>query len=155
VRREHRYFPETIYDEIVQAYREPTPQVALGQALVGIATSCIDVSDGLAADLKHILTESQVGGSLMLDALPLSKILEEYADPETALFCCTAGGDDYQLIFTAPVEKRDTLQALSEQLHIPLTRIGQITPGHELICRKTNGESVDLGRFGWEHFANE
>jgi thiamine-monophosphate kinase len=153
--REHRHFPETIYDEIVQAYREPTPQVALGQALKGIASSCIDISDGLAADLKHILTESQVGASLVLEAIPMSKIVEEYADPEPALFCATAGGDDYQLIFTAPAEKRDVVLALSQQINIPLTRIGQITPGQELICRRSNGESVDLGRFGWEHFSNE
>lgn len=155
VLREHRYFPEAIYDEIAKAYREPTPQVALGQALVGLATSCIDISDGLAADLKHILTESQVGGSLMVDDLPTSKIVQEYADPEPALFCTTSGGDDYQLIFTAAPDDRQKIAALSEQLQVPLTRVGQITPGRELICRNKQGETVDLGRFGWEHFADD
>lgn len=155
VLRNHQYLPEAVYDACAQAYREPQPQLALGQALVGIAQSCIDISDGLAADLAHILTESQCGARITVDLLPMATLLQEYAEPEQALDWCLSGGDDYQLIFTAHPDQRDTVKALSQKLDIPLTRVGQMTPGHELICQTAKGETVDLARKGWEHFADE
>lgn len=155
VLKTHRYLPEAVYDQIVRAYREPTPQVALGQALVGIANSCIDISDGFAADLRHILTESHCGARIWVDHLPISHLLKEYGEPEHVLTWALSGGDDYQLIFTAPADQRDTISALGESMHVPLTRVGQITPGQELICQSASGETVDLISAGWEHFAND
>jgi thiamine-monophosphate kinase len=153
--RNHRYLPEATYEAIVGAYREPFPQVALGQALVGLASSCIDISDGFAADLGHILSQSGCGARVQVDALPKDPLLQEHAEPTQALTWCLTGGDDYQLIFTAPVKLRQTLEALSERLDLPLTRVGQITPGEMLICESASGETVDTGRGGWEHFADE
>lgn len=155
VLKHHRYLPEVPYDLIVKAYREPTPQVALGQALVGMASSCIDVSDGFAADLGHILTQSHCGARVWVDKLPVALLLKEYAEPEQILPWALSGGDDYQLIFTAPADLRESLQQLSDTLKIPLTRVGQITPGQELICQSANGETMDLEILGWEHFSNE
>jgi thiamine-monophosphate kinase len=149
--KEHRHFPEAIYDEIVAAYREPRPQVALGQALVGIATACIDISDGFVADLRHVLHQSHCGARVIADHLPMHPLLKEYAQPKQALQWCLTGGDDYQLIVTAPVDKREAIAALG----VALTRVGQITPGSELICDTLSGESLSYAKGGWEHFSDE
>lgn len=151
----HGYLPETPYDEIVQAYREPQPQLALGQALPGLATACIDISDGFAADLMHILTQSECGARVNTASLPQAILLKEYATPEQALEYALTGGDEYELIFTASPDLKKEIQALSEKLNCPLTHVGQITPGTELICQDAAGNTVDLVRKGWEHFSDE
>jgi thiamine-monophosphate kinase len=153
--RNHRYLPETIYDEIVRAYREPMPQLALGQALVGIASSCIDISDGFTADLGHILKESQCGARILVQELPLANLLKEYAESEQALNWALSGGDDYQLIFTAHPDHRTKIQKLSEALGLSLSQVGQITPGNSLICQGNDGETIDIASAGWEHFRDE
>lgn len=154
--RDHRYCPEAAHDEAVQAYREPQPQIILGQSLLKLANACIDISDGFASDLTHILTASQCGARVMVDQLPISPLVKEYAaDAQQALDWCLSGGDDYQLIFTVAPGQRKLVAELAEKLNIPLTRVGQITPGCELICQDAAGETVDLARKGWEHFADE
>jgi thiamine-monophosphate kinase len=155
VLRKHRYLPEVAYDEIVKAYREPTAQLALGLALVGIASSCIDISDGLIADLEHIVNESHCGARIIVETLPIAVLLKEYGESEHVMNWALTGGDDYQLIFTAHAEKRAAIQKLSEDLNLPLSRIGQITPGSEVICQTAEGETVDIARGGWEHFSHE
>jgi thiamine-monophosphate kinase len=151
----HPYLPEVVYDEIVSAYREPTPQTALGQALIGLASSCIDISDGLIADLGHLITQSHCGARIKMEALPIAILLKEYAEPEQVLDWALSGGDDYQLAFTAHPDQRAAIEALSETLHLPLTRIGQITPGSEVICQSADGETVDIARGGWDHFSHD
>jgi thiamine-monophosphate kinase len=153
--RKHRYLPEVVYDEIIKAYREPTPQLALGQALVGMASSCIDISDGLIADLGHIVTASHCGARITVENLPIAILLKEYGEPEHVMNWALSGGDDYQLVFTAPADKRAAIEQLSENLNLPLSRIGQITPGTEVICQRADGETVDIARGGWEHFTHE
>jgi len=97
----------------------PTPRVRLGHALRGIAHACIDVSDGLLADLQHVLQGSGVGARLERTLLPLTAGL----DAEAAL----TAGDDYELCFTAPAAAREDVAALAQQLGLPLTRIGRVT----------------------------
>ncbi|MFN3860872.1 MAG: thiamine-phosphate kinase [Roseateles sp.] len=124
----------------------PTPRVALGQALRGIATAAADISDGLLGDLGHILTASGVGARLNLDALPRSALLA--AQPaELQRSCLLAGGDDYELVFTAPPNAR------LPDLDLPLTRIGVIeaTPGLRVVDAR--GAAVAHGLRSFDHFA--
>ena len=110
----------------------PEPRVALGLKLrsLSIAHAALDISDGLIGDLGHILNASGVGAEIELPRLPCHpalKALLNSAERPLALHCLLAGGDDYELCFTAPPNARDTLTALSHELALPLTRIGSIT----------------------------
>jgi len=103
----------------------PDPRVALGEGLRGLASSAIDVSDGLLGDLGHVLRRSGVGADLFADALPCSPVLA--ARPRAQqLDCMLSGGDDYELLFTAAPGQRDAIEALGAGLGLPLTRIGRI-----------------------------
>lgn len=107
------------------AMERPDPRVALGVGLRGVASAAIDVSDGLLGDLGHVLRRSGVGASLCLDALPVSPWLAERA-AELQLDCILAGGDDYELVFTASPTQRARVQALGASLGLVLSRIGRI-----------------------------
>ena len=107
----------------------PEPRVALGVALRGVATSAIDISDGLVGDLGHVLTASRVGATVDLAALPCPPPLRaKLGSPERelALACLLAGGDDYELCFTAPPAMDERIEALAQALHLPLTPIGAV-----------------------------
>lgn len=112
---------------LLQQFNCPQPQIKLGQALLGVANSCIDISDGLQQDLSHILTCSKVGASIDLDALPLSTEVAEYIT-DTGDWCVAlAGGDDYELCFTVPESQLDVVQSIEKKLDIFLTKVGVIT----------------------------
>ncbi|HSQ82315.1 MAG TPA: thiamine-phosphate kinase [Casimicrobiaceae bacterium] len=105
----------------------PEPRVALGVALRGVASGAIDVSDGLIGDLGHILAESRVGATVDLASVPSSPALRamlEGDERDLALTCLLAGGDDYELCFTAPPAMRGRIDALALALRLPLTAIG-------------------------------
>lgn len=107
------------------ALQMPEPRISLGIALRGIAHAALDLSDGLAGDLAHILKRSNVAARVDVDALPRSAALR--AQPLSIQRRCTIeGGDDYELCFTAPPSQRDTLLALAARIGVPLTRIGTI-----------------------------
>jgi thiamine-monophosphate kinase len=134
----------------------PSPRVALGQRLRGIATAALDVSDGLAGDLAHILTASGVGATIGVAALPRSPVLARMQDGPLrplALYCLLAGGDDYELCFTANATARDRLAALATEMDVPLTRIGTITTGRGLVVHDEQGRILaDVPR-SFDHFA--
>jgi thiamine-monophosphate kinase len=111
----------------------PEPRVALGQGLRGLASAAIDVSDGLLGDLGHILARSGVGADLFADALPCGPCLRIRPRAEQ-LDCILAGGDDYELLFTAPGVHRAAIEALGASLGLPLSRIGRVRaePGRTL-----------------------
>lgn len=115
------------------AMERPVPRVALGLGLRGVATSAIDVSDGLLGDLGHVLRASGTGADILLDALPVAPCLLTRT-PGERLDCILAGGDDYELLFTAPETRRAAVSALGETLGLPLGRIGRIAaePGVRL-----------------------
>lgn len=102
----------------------PTPRVALGEKLLGIAHAAIDVSDGLLGDLRHILQRSHVNAEIWIDAVPASATLKEKS-LELRRLCTLCGGDDYELCFTAPVSKRDAIMAIGADLGLQVTRIGR------------------------------
>jgi thiamine-monophosphate kinase len=132
----------------------PTPRVALGIALRGVASACIDVSDGLAQDLGHVLRASGAGAAIAVDALPLSPALRRaIADPARRRELALSGGDDYELCFTVPPRREARLAAIARALRLPLARIGAVTAGRALRLRDAAGRRVALSRPGYDHFA--
>jgi thiamine-monophosphate kinase len=133
----------------------PTPRVALGCALAeaGLAHAAIDISDGLVGDLGHILKASQVGARLDVDALPAGPVL---ARQETSLRrrYAAAGGDDYELCFTAPASSREAIAALATRCGTPATRVGSIEPRTGLRLVDTKGQPLDLALSSFDHFSD-
>lgn len=132
----------------------PTPQIAAGRVLLGIAHACIDVSDGLLADLGHVCEASGVRAHVDVDALPASQALRAaYADEDLRMLQAS-GGDDYELCFTAPVIARLALQEAMEDIGVPVTRIGKIVSGAgEVVAMTADGEAWIPTRGGYQHFS--
>jgi thiamine-monophosphate kinase len=137
----------------LQRLETPQPRVVLGEALRGIANSAIDVSDGFAADLGHILQRSNVGAEIAFEQLPRSDALERSADAARARDAVLGGGDDYELCFTAAPAQRAVLAELSEKLGLRLSRPGRIVAGSGLSVRDAEGRAVALAKAGFDHFA--
>jgi len=132
-------------DYLVKRYLRPTARVGLGQALVGVATAAIDLSDGLYGDLHKLLQASGVGGEINLEHLPLSDSLRSAFDGETQRCFALSGGDDYELCFTAGSG------AIPRSGDLRITAIGTVTEGDELICRE-NDTIVEYADSGYRHF---
>ncbi|ENW22182.1 thiamine-phosphate kinase [Acinetobacter haemolyticus] len=127
----------------------PTPRCQLGQQLKGLASSMIDVSDGLAQDLGHILKASNKGATLQLDQLPIDESLKSL-ETQKAWHYALAGGDDYELCFTISPQNYEKL--LRQSLDVPLTIIGEITQQTGLLFEYM-GETYPLHVHGYQHFA--
>ena len=127
---------------------QPQPRIELGLALRGIANSAIDVSDGLLADLGHILECSNVGAEIDFDALPMSQALRSCSQQKLAL----AGGDDYELCFTVPALRASEVRAIAERLGLPLTRIGKIVAQRGCIVQDAGGNPLNIETEGYDHF---
>jgi thiamine-monophosphate kinase len=136
-----------------RALQRPQPRIELGVGLRGFARAAIDVSDGLLADLGHVLERSGVGAEILEADLPQDAMRAAPGHPDIARECLLAGGDDYELLFTAAPEQRGALAALGERLGLPLSRIGTATavPG-ELTVRGRDGVACAIGRRGYDHF---
>lgn len=130
----------------------PQPRCELGLALRHIASSALDLSDGLAGDLMHILRASQVAAKIELADLPIDHAVSQSVTPAQALQLALGGGDDYELCFTASAEHEQTIHQLAEKLNLPLTRIGTITAGTPEIFWYHHNNAVELHITGWEHF---
>jgi thiamine-monophosphate kinase len=124
----------------------------MGLALAGLASSAIDVSDGLLADLGHVCSASGVGAEVALQALPASPGLLARFDAATRARLQAAGGDDYELCFTAPVARRDAIAALAADTGIALARIGLIVAGEGVRATLEDGSAWQPGRAGYAHF---
>ncbi|MBB5017652.1 thiamine-monophosphate kinase [Chitinivorax tropicus] len=136
----------------LQHLEQPVPRVALGLALRGLAHSAIDVSDGLLADLGHILARSGVGAEVDSRVLARRPELAAELGKEFGLMAMLSGGDDYELCFTAPRCHREQIGALSDALQLPLSRIGQIVPTG-LVVLDLHGRPMSISRTGFNHFA--
>jgi thiamine-monophosphate kinase len=132
--------------------QRPQPRVALGQALIGMASSAIDVSDGLVADLGHIAERSGASGVIEWMRVPVSSALDQRRDEPLAQRCALAGGDDYELCFTAAPALRGGLDQLAARLGLPLTRIGRMEAGRGVVVLGASGAPLDLGDGGFDHF---
>ena len=135
----------------LQALHIPTPRTALGLALRGKANSCIDVSDGLLADLGHILEASNLGATVMLDDIHCHDYLHSKLDQPMMQQCVLAGGDDYELVFTAPESQRQAIQELSQQLNLPLSLIGKTTANLGIQVSYQQ-QVLDISKKGFDHF---
>ena len=137
---------------LLQRLNQPVPRVNVGIALRGIASSCIDISDGLAADLGHILEASGVGAELILASLPRSSAIAALLSEETQIQeWLLYGGDDYELCFTAPVSQRERITAVSHDAHCPISRIGKIISERGLFCQDDAQHQPVVIR-GYDHF---
>ena len=119
--------PAEDLDQVEHRMHQPTPRVQLGIQLRDVASAAIDVSDGLLGDLRHILKQSQVDAEIQLDQLPKSATLQKQEVLIQNQFAA-CGGDDYEICFTAAPSQRDTIQAISQSLNLPLTLIGKTIP---------------------------
>jgi thiamine-monophosphate kinase len=139
----------------LKRYYEPMPRLKLGKQLVGIASSALDVSDGLIGDLSHICKLSGVGAEIYKNKIPLSKafsnLLETNNDYSYLSWC---GGDDYELLFTVPQEKEESFLTMFKCHKQVITRIGEITKSPNIVLNDELGNKVDVDQIGYRHFQN-
>ncbi len=129
----------------------PTPRVEAGRALIGLASACIDVSDGLAADLGHLCARSGVGAQVELSRLPASRALARFR-PEVRWPWQASGGDDYELCFTASPQRAEQVQQALDFVGVPGTPIGRIVAGSRVQALDPAGGTWDPPRAGYDHF---
>jgi thiamine-monophosphate kinase len=145
--------PEPFRTQCIDRLDVPEPRVELGGRLRGLANSALDVSDGLLADLGHILEQSGVGAEIRADLLPRSHAIAACGDQTLALECMAGGGDDYELLFTASTDARRDIETVAADLGLALTRIGVIVAGEpRAVLRDAQGRPVTLSRPGFDHF---
>jgi thiamine-monophosphate kinase len=131
-------------------YLRPEPRIAAGYALRGLARACIDISDGLLADLGHVLDSSGVGATIAVEHLPRSSaarraLPNDWSDALT-------GGDDYELCFTVPAGRSAEVEALGAKLACALTRIGVVDAERGVRCKMNDGRVVQFAHGGFDHF---
>jgi thiamine-monophosphate kinase len=129
----------------------PQPRIALGVALRGIATSAIDLSDGLLGDLGHILKRSRVGARLDWARLPRSEALQALPLADQQRFAL-AGGDDYELLFSAAADRRADVEAAAASAAVAVTRIGTIVAGDQLCVHDAQGRQTQVAWHAYDHF---
>jgi len=143
----------SLRDFLIARLNRPTPRLAAGTALRGQATACIDISDGLLADLGHICSASGVGAEIDAALLPRSSALLDLYDEASALHFALSGGDDYELCFTVPPQRLAEVQANLSRLGCGVTKIGRIVDGDSVRVRGTDNAWLATDHRGWEHFA--
>ena len=145
--------PRQAADDLLQRYLLPQPRVAFGPRLPGLVHASIDISDGLAADLGHILETSDKGAEIETSRIPLSAAANRALDAgATDMAQLMSGGDDYEILFTAPPEHRQLLADAAGQCGVRLTRIGRITAGGGAVFLDEAGRHLPLSRAGYQHF---
>lgn len=143
--------PEDARFSCLAALQQPQPRIALGLALRDFASSAIDISDGLLADLKHILELSNVGAEIAFAAIPAPTLRN--IDEAVLRRSILSGGDDYELCFTAPAISHGEIEAVAAKLQLPLARIGGIVEGRQCMVRAVDGSEITIKESGYDHFA--
>jgi thiamine-monophosphate kinase len=143
--------PGEAFERLRRAMEMPEPRVELGRRLRGVASSAIDLSDGLLGDLGHIMQRSGVGARIEVDSLPRSELVA--ALPESVQRTCLLhGGDDYELLFSAPPGRAAAVRAAAREAGVAVTRIGCIEPGTGLAVAAADGRLLDVAARGFDHF---
>jgi thiamine-monophosphate kinase len=152
--------PAPLFELARRRMDQPTPRVALGQALRGVASAAVDVSDGLLGDLGHMLRQSQAGATIQAEAaLPLLAARTLGGSPAdlpgdaTQLEFVLAGGDDYELLFTAPAAQREAVAAAAAASATPVTRIGRIDSQRGVRVLDGAGREIQVHSSSFDHFA--
>ena len=138
---------------LADRYRVPRPRVGLGPRLLGVAHAAMDVSDGLVGDLRHICKASGLGAEIEAARVPLSDHAKAVLSqsPERLRTVLT-GGDDYEILFTAPASQEGALVSLALEAGVPVTRIGRMTAGGDVVVRDAAGHAMEMGQGGYRHF---
>lgn len=139
-------------DALLARLQRPTPRIAAGLALRGLASACIDVSDGLVADLGHVCAASGVGADIEVEVLPMAPELAAVFNATSCREFALTGGDDYELCFTVPAAREAEVAALLADKG-GATRIGRIVADSGVRVRDRTGRCLELPRKGWEHFS--
>lgn len=143
---------QPVGDALAARYHAPDPRLELGTMLHGIAHTAIDISDGLLADLHQLCEASQCAARITREALPLEATLAAHIGRDPLLWNhALAGGDDYELLFTASPEQRARIESISAALQLPLTRIGTIIAGKDILLEDANGNKLPISQTGFEH----
>jgi thiamine-monophosphate kinase len=137
---------------LYQHFYRPPSRLDLGVALRGLASAVIDISDGLLADLGHILERSHVGASILLEDIPYSDKVARLMGKSRAIDLALSAGDDYELCFCAPGKYRKSIALLSQDFGIPITRIGKICIDEHLALLNKEGQPVAFEQQGYQHF---
>lgn len=142
-------------DYLNEKLNRPQPQVKLGLLLRDYATACIDISDGLIADLTHITDNSQVGAIIHFESIPVSNEFNQNLTDEALIVpLVLSGGDDYELCFTIPASKQAEFEKITTEKKISVTCIGEVESQSGVRCFKDNKE-IDIQNAGYEHFTND
>lgn len=137
----------------IERYRAPTPRVALGAKLRGLAYACLDISDGLVADLGHMCEASGVGAEIFSAAVPLSAAAHRtIAAGKIAVGDLLTAGDDYELIFAIAPKDELALSRIARSTGVKITKIGRITRRRDVVVSDESGKPLVLDRGGYEHF---
>lgn len=140
-------------DALIRRYRVPDPRVALGQGLPTLATACLDVSDGLIADVGHIADVSKVQIRINATDVPLSHVSRAAMESgRTSLTEILTAGDDYELAFTAPPAHRQHLIELAAKAKTKIARVGEVARGKGVVARDESGRPLEISAAGYRHF---
>ena len=134
-----------------QKFWSPEPRLQFAQDISGLASACLDISDGLLADLGHICKASGVGAEISLSDIPQSPELQDQF-PDQSLQLAISGGDDYELCFTAPPESNAQLLKIADEQGLNLTKIGNIIQGSGVTCLDDKGSAIKMSQAGYSHF---
>lgn len=141
------------YGHLLDRLQRPEPRVALGQNLIGLATAAIDISDGLAADLGHLCLASAIGADIETENIPLSAAARCCLGvPSYGMDIVVGGGDDYELLFTAPPSRAADVVQAAEKSGCAVTRIGQTNAENRVRFATADGHEMEIKKPGWAHF---
>jgi thiamine-monophosphate kinase len=151
--RQGKYSVVTGLAELERRLDRPQPRLLAGRSLVGIASSAIDISDGLVSDLGHICEKSSVGARVFLEQIPVSSQIKTYLQQGGDWATVLAAGDDYELCITIPPQQRSLLEDIKAGLDCDLVQVGEIVAGSGVTCVQADGTAVTDPSSGYEHFS--
>lgn len=145
--------PKENYSIVTKRLNQPEPRVKQGLLLRDVASACIDISDGLVADLNHLLEASEMGAKVFVDKLPLSEALRQSnREPSEQIQLALTGGDDYELCFCIAPQQQSAFNEAMETNDCPMTCIGEIQEDRKLNCIYSDGSSFEIQGHGYVHF---